>query len=598
MQRDDEEPAQSFKRSTAIAIKALGKKGTLEVAFAPYASSVTDERVTLPVIADDVPAAGVAAVRGAADAASLRLRYHNSVLHAARMPQEGGSARFIFDAMEKVRCEALGARLWRGVAHNLDTVLANLIPVGGVQSETKMDEGAFARVLSLYAYEKFTGRNFLPEASPLQDVLEKADPFLARLQNCLEDQDAFAKTVLQLIASYQSIPVPPPQEKEFEKNDTSQENKESENADEKNDEHEELQAEANQKDTGKEDAEALEAVAGGDKSAEAQDDEKTQTASENALDGPPTTYRVFTTQYDEVVGAEQLCSSAELVRLRALLDRHMRPMQSVIVRLANRLQRLLMAQQRRTWDFDLEEGILDGARLARIVVNPLQALSFKAEKESDFRDTVVTLLLDNSGSMRGRPVTLAAMTADILARTLERCGVKVEILGFTTRAWKGGMARTAWDRAGRPAMPGRLNEIRHIIYKSADAPMRRARANLGLMLREGLLKENIDGEALLWAHRRLMMRGEKRRILMVISDGAPVDDATLSANPGNYLEEHLKSVIAWIEKRSVVELVAIGIGHDVTRTYRRAVTLTDADQLGGAVMTELASLFAPKGSTG
>ena len=305
-------------------------------------------------------------------------------------------------------------------------------------------------------------------------------------------------------------------------------------------------------------------------------------------------YRAFTMKFDETVAAEDLCEPEELDRLRGYLDKQLSHLQGVVARLANRLQRRLMAQQNRSWEFDLEEGLLDPARLSRIVIDPLHPLSFKAEKDMQFRDTVVTLLLDNSGSMRGRPITVAATCADILARTLERCGVKVEILGFTTRAWKGGQSREAWLTAGKPANPGRLNDLRHIIYKSADAPWRRARKNLGLMMREGLLKENIDGEALDWAHKRLLARTEQRRILMMISDGAPVDDSTLSVNPGNYLERHLRWVIEEIETRSPVELIAIGIGHDVTRYYRRAVTIVDAEELGGAMTDKLAELFEEK----
>jgi cobaltochelatase CobT len=311
----------------------------------------------------------------------------------------------------------------------------------------------------------------------------------------------------------------------------------------------------------------------------------------NEPEDPNAHYKVFTRAHDELITAEELCDGEELARLRAYLDQQLKPLQSVVGRLANRLQRRLMAKQNRAWSFDLEEGVLDTARLTRIIVDPMSALTFKQEEDMPFKDTVVTLLLDNSGSMRGRPIMVAALCADILARTLERCGVKVEILGFTTRAWKGGSSKEQWLQAGRPPQPGRLNDLRHVIYKSADAPWRRARRNLGLMMREGLLKENIDGEALLWAHDRLIGRAEQRRILMVISDGAPVDDSTLSANPGNYLERHLRAVIHWLETRSPVELIAIGIGHDVTRYYKRAVTITDAEQLGGVMTEKLAELF-------
>jgi cobaltochelatase CobT len=302
-------------------------------------------------------------------------------------------------------------------------------------------------------------------------------------------------------------------------------------------------------------------------------------------------YKVYTEAFDEVVAAHDLCDEDELTRLRAYLDAQLKGLQGIVTKLANRLQRRLMAQQNRSWDFDQEEGLLDAARLARVVISPGHSLSYKVEREVEFKDTVVTLLIDNSGSMRGRPISIAAISADVLARTLERCGVKTEILGFTTRAWKGGQSREAWLTGGKPAHPGRLNDLRHIIYKQADEPYRRGRKNLGLMMREGLLKENIDGEALLWAHTRLLARAEDRRILMVISDGAPVDDSTLSVNSAGYLETHLRKVIDWIERQSPVQLVAIGIGHDVTRYYRRAVTIMDVEQLGGAMIDQLAGLF-------
>jgi cobaltochelatase CobT len=312
----------------------------------------------------------------------------------------------------------------------------------------------------------------------------------------------------------------------------------------------------------------------------------------SVLDNPEAFgYKVFTRAYDEIVNAEELCDADELDRLRAFLDKQLQSLHGAVARLANRLQRRLLAQQNRGWDFDLDEGMIDAARLARVIVDPMHPLSFKQERDTQFRDTVVTLLLDNSGSMRGRPIMVAACCADILARTLERCGVKVEILGFTTRAWKGGHAREQWLNAGKPALPGRLNDLRHIIYKSADAPWRRSRRNLGLMMREGLLKENIDGEALAWSHQRLLARPEQRRILMMISDGAPVDDSTLSVNSGSYLERHLRQVIEEIETHSSVELLAIGIGHDVTRYYRRAVTVTDAEELAGVMTDKLAELF-------
>jgi len=366
------------------------------------------------------------------------------------------------------------------------------------------------------------------------------------------------------------------------------------------DDSDESEAEADPEQSHEQQQDATEAHVSMDENAEDDmSDETEKPDGEAPLDPPPPSphseadpdYNVYATDFDEEIAAEDLAEQVELERLRAYLDQQLEPLKGAVSRLANKLQRRLQAQQNRSWEFDKEEGILDAGRLARVVANPTTPLSFKWEKDTEFRDTVVTLLLDNSGSMRGRPISIAAICADVLARTLERCNVKVEILGFTTRAWKGGQSRESWLNDGRPQQPGRLNDLRHIIYKSADAPWRRVRPNLGLMMKEGLLKENIDGEALEWAHRRMLARPEQRKILMVISDGAPVDDSTLSVNPANYLEKHLRDVIEMVEKRKLVELLAIGIGHDVTRYYERAVTITDVEQLAGAMTEQLAGLF-------
>jgi len=380
--------------------------------------------------------------------------------------------------------------------------------------------------------------------------------------------------------------------------ETEEQDEEPENQGE--DQEQEDDSEASAEDTQEQQQDMQEATVSSDDLADEEFSEEVELPQDEAEVEPPQpapvsdadpNYQVFSTAHDEEIMAEELAEPAELERLRAYLDQQLEPLKGAVSRLANKLQRRLQAQQNRSWEFDREEGILDAGRLARVVANPTTPLSFKVEKDTEFRDTVVTLLLDNSGSMRGRPISIAAICADVLARTLERCNVKVEVLGFTTRAWKGGLSREEWLGQGRPQQPGRLNDLRHIIYKSADAPMRRTRANLGLMMKEGLLKENIDGEALEWAHRRMVGRHEARKILMVISDGAPVDDSTLSVNPANYLEKHLRDVIAMIEKRKQVELLAIGIGHDVTRYYDRAVTITDAEQLAGAMTEQLASLF-------
>jgi len=472
-------------------------------------------------------------------------------------------------------------------------------------------EAPLEQAVALIVRERLTGHKPPKNAQRLVDlwrplIEQRAGHDLDRLASAIEDQRGFALSVRRVLAALDMA--------EDLGSDTSEQDEQSDEAPNGADDGETFQG---QRDDGAEAAEtqtaeaaeaagettvdASEATAGefeaedeGDAAEGEQPAESRRAAAKGRPEARAPDYRVFSKKFDEIVGAETLCEPEELDRLRAYLDKQLQNLSSIVGRLANRLQRRLMAQQSRSWEFDLEEGVLDPARLSRIIVDPQQPLSFKREKDTDFRDTVVTLLLDNSGSMRGRPITVAATCADILARTLERCGVKVEILGFTTRAWKGGQAREAWLQAGKPAAPGRLNDLRHVIYKAADAPWRRARKNLGLMMREGLLKENIDGEALDWAHKRLLARPEQRRILMMISDGAPVDDSTLSVNPANYLERHLRHVIEEIETRSPIELIAIGIGHDVTRYYRRAVTIVDAEELGGAMTEKLAELFDEK----
>ncbi|MDO7631497.1 MAG: cobaltochelatase subunit CobT, partial [Loktanella sp.] len=435
-------------------------------------------------------------------------------------------------------------------------------------------------------------------------IEDHAGDKLDDLQNLLADQQAFAKFARQMIADLGYAdqlgddPDSADDDREDEAEDGASEDEQPDSTGD--DESEGEEAEAAPEQTQEDSQDQSEAQVSMDDQADAEMGDETDVNEGEAPLEPPApmpisdadpNYKVFTTNFDEEIRAEDLAEAAELERLRAYLDQQLEPLKGAVSRLANKLQRRLQAQQNRSWEFDLEEGILDAGRLARIVASPTTPLSFKMEKDTDFRDTVVTLLLDNSGSMRGRPISIAAICADVMARTLERCSVKVEILGFTTKAWKGGQSREKWLADGRPVTPGRLNDLRHIIYKSADAPWRRTRPNLGLMMKEGLLKENIDGEALEWAHRRVVNRPEQRKVLMVISDGAPVDDSTLSVNPANYLEKHLRDVIAMVEKRKAVELVAIGIGHDVTRYYERAVTITDVEQLAGAMTEQLASLF-------
>ncbi len=599
-----ETPVENFKRATALAIKAIGHKAELEVAFTAEPTGVAGSRVRMPLPSAGLPKAEVAFIRGAADSAALRLRYHDSKLHGKLVP--GNSiARTVFDVLEQARCEGLGARHMAGVAHNLTTLLDERCKKEGFERAGAKAEIPLHDVLRILAHEVFSGQP-LPKSAQQAAALwrgwieEKIGTHLGHLPELLHDQKAYAAEVTRLLKEM-DMGAPGENEPEDGKSEDTDSNagieqdeqpeSTSESESEKG-EPEQGAGEASPKEGAPEDQSQNSQNISGDHDGETPEHGQNWQDEEYSVEyGPRTTYRVFTDQFDEVVAANELCQPEELTRLRSMLDQQVRHVQALIVRLANRLQRRLMAQQTRNWEFDLEEGLLDSARLTRIITNPALSLSYKREKPMEFRDTVVTLLLDNSGSMRGRPITLAAMSADILARTLERCGVKTEILGFTTRAWKGGLSRDAWVKTGKHPLPGRLNDLRHIIYKAADEPWRHARRNLGLMLREGLLKENIDGEALLWAHARLMARPEQRRILMVISDGAPVDDSTLSVNPGNYLEQHLRAVIDWIESKSDVELTAIGIGHDVTRYYRRAVTISDTEQLGSVMMEQLADLF-------
>lgn len=600
-----ETPIERFKRATGAAIRALAEQPDLTANFAPSGQGLVGKEVRLPMPARDLPADEVAQVRGEADAVALRLRFHDEKLHASQRPQNQ-AAREVFDAVEQTRCESLGARRMAGCSLNLDAALEERYRARGYARAQSREEVPMAEALRLLAREAMTGRASPPSGQRIVDLWRPHfDPEVLKdihdLDAMAGDQKAYARTVRRLL---QHLDLEAMAEQEPLDDDESDEG-----GDEAQQDPSEMRGEGGEQDSSEsasseagEDAEMGEAEGEDDEAAEADGDMQAGMADEqpgrpgrrpnwDLSEALEESYRPFTTEFDEVVEAAELCDPDELTRLRQMLDQQLAHLQGVIARLANRMQRRLLAKQQRSWDFNLEEGMLDTARLSRVVTNPGHALSFKMERQTDFRDTVVTLLIDNSGSMRGRPISVAAMSADILARTLERCGVKVEVLGFTTRMWKGGQARERWISAGKPQLPGRLNDLRHIVYKSADEPWRRGRKNLGLMLREGILKENIDGEALIWAHNRLIARPEQRRILMVISDGAPVDDSTLSVNPGNYLERHLREVIQYIETRSPVELTAIGIGHDVTRYYRRAVTIVDAEQLGGTMMEKLAELF-------
>lgn len=601
----EESPLDKFKQALTGAARAISRDPEVEVAWSADVPGAAGNRFRVPLPARDLPSEQVTEARGFADSFALKLRHHDAGLHAVSAPPEP-VARACYDAIEQVRYEALGATRFGGIKSNLDAATELRTATDQIVRAQNSSEVPLQTALSLMLREELTGEPVPEKAQAGLDMVREhieatVGKDFAALADNLDDQETFQKLALDMLRDLDlTRPMDAPDEADNDDGD------EEEGADEEQDGDEQ-----NEGDADPQSAEAAGEMAEGEGEGEAdsefapdddmQDGEpgeegdasnapvrpnRPQTDIPDGLD-----YKAFTEKFDEEIDAPELCDAEELDRLRAYLDSQLTGLQGVVTRLANRLQRRLMAQQNRSWDFDQEEGVLDAARLSRVVVSPGTALSYKVERDVEFKDTVVTLLIDNSGSMRGRPISIAAISADILARTLERCGVKTEILGFTTRAWKGGQSREAWLADGKPQNPGRLNDLRHIIYKQADEPWRRARRNLGLMMREGLLKENIDGEALLWAHSRLMYRPEERRILMVISDGAPVDDSTLSVNSAGYLEAHLRGVIEWIEKVSPVQLVAIGIGHDVTRYYRRAVTIMDVEQLGGTIMEQLAELF-------
>jgi cobaltochelatase CobT len=601
-------PLETFRQVLTGASRAIAREAEVELGFTADMPGAQGKSIKVPMPGRTLPEREVAEARGYADAAALKLRHHNAALHSRGAPLDE-AARAVFNAAEQARVEALGARSMAGVRANLNSAVEMRMRTDPITRARNSAEVPLSTAVSLMIRERLTGEA-PPEAARsglklVSDwIEEKAGADLAALGLALDDQAAFAALATKLLQDLELVegdlePDKAPETGDEGEGEDQDEGDKGDDQDQDQDSGAEGEAEIRLEQ--RESGEGEEETDYSEEDAGEGDDGMGQEGEEGMLpvrpnrplsDLPPQfDYRVFTTRFDEVIDAAELCDEEELGRLRSYLDQQLVHLQSIVTKLANRLQRRLMAQQSRSWDFDQEEGLLDAARLARVIVNPAHSLSYKVERDTDFRDTVVTLLIDNSGSMRGRPISIAAISADILARTLERVGVKCEILGFTTRAWKGGQSREKWLSEGRPPHPGRLNDLRHIIYKQADEPWRRARKNLGLMMREGLLKENIDGEALLWAHNRLIGRPEERRILMIISDGAPVDDSTLSVNSGTYLERHLRQMIGWIESRSPVELIAIGIGHDVTRYYSRAVTIMDAEQLGGTMIEQLAALF-------
>ena len=603
--RRKEAPLDPFKRAVTLTTRSIAADSTVEVVFSSEPPGLNGKTARLPEPSRIPSKAEIAVIRGHADAAALSVACHDPKLHE-RLAPPGGEARAVFEAIEQARVESIGAQRMRGVAANLTARIEQRYERSRFAEVAERSEAPLPDALGLLVREMLTGQMPPAKARAIVNLWRpwiegRARSVLERMPDTLFDQEAFGRLTRDLLAA---LNLADQLDQQPDENKRGSEKESDPNAAEVEDENAEGEQRADLSDARSErDAESERALddredGSTDKLDREADASELPRRSEpwrpnlSVLDSPEAFgYKVFTRGYDETVNAEELCDPDELERLRAFLDKQLQALHGAVARLANRLQRRLLAQQNRGWDFDLDEGMIDAARLARVIVDPMHPLSYKQEHDTEFRDTVMTLLLDNSGSMRGRPIMVAACCADILARTLERCGVKVEILGFTTRAWKGGHSREEWLNALKPPLPGRLNDLRHIIYKAADAPWRRARRNLGLMMREGLLKENIDGEALTWAHGRLLARPEQRRILMMISDGAPVDDSTLSVNSGSYLERHLRQVIEEIETHTSVELLAIGIGHDVTRYYRRAVTVTDAEELAGVMTEKLAELF-------
>ncbi|MCC1482020.1 cobaltochelatase subunit CobT [Roseibaca sp. Y0-43] len=607
MSKPSDNPADPFKKALSETARTLADARDMTVTYSVDPPGLSGDAMRLPQVTRRMTRDEVLLARGTADSLALRRRFHDAKTHARYMPQ-GEMARELYQAMEDARCEAVGAQHMPGTAGNIDARIAHDARRKGYAQIRDRQDAPLPVAASYMIRQLATGRDLPEGADHVLDlwrgfIEERAGSTLEGLDDVLADQGAFARFTRRMIEDLGfgdqlgDDPDDTGDEDEGTEDDSEDQPEEPENPDSQGED------DSNDDDSADEDGQSQDAaqadMAVDDDAEDEMSDEAELPEGEAPMDPPPppphseasADYKVFTTAHDEEIRAEDLAEAAELERLRAYLDQQLEPLKGAVSRLANKLQRRLQAQQNRSWLFDLEEGTLDAGRLARVVANPTTPLSFKQEKDTEFRDTVVTLLLDNSGSMRGRPISIAAICADVLARTLERCNVKVEILGFTTRAWKGGLSREKWLAEGRSLQPGRLNDLRHIIYKQADAPWRRVRPNLGLMMKEGLLKENIDGEALEWAHKRMLARPEARKILMVISDGAPVDDSTLSVNPANYLERHLRDVIAMVEKRRAVELLAIGIGHDVTRYYNRAVTITDVEQLAGAMTEQLAALF-------
>ena len=591
------------KKALSETTRAISKKNDLTINFENDATKINQNTIQLSRISNDNSRNDIIFARGEADSKALYIRYHDESIDQKYAPK-GDIALNLFNEMEKARCEAIGGSIYPGAAKNIENRIEKESKKFFEKSEPNQKfplQDSLRLLIKKKTLHYKLSKNSQKGLDMWEDfILNESKSNFSKILSSIDNQEEFAKLSRNIIKDLgygDQLGEEPEYDDNADNDNQNDESNESENSDENDndeqqlpDEVEELVSDSSTTDDLSVEEEINEVEPQEDTNEEQNNRKKTNSFFSEA----DPNYKVFNNIYDEEILAENLAAEEELAKLRIYLEQQLDQVKGAVSRLANKLQRRLQAQQNRTWKFDLEEGFLDASRLARIITNPTTPLTYKQESEIEFKDTIVTLLIDNSGSMRGRPISIAAICAEIIASTLERCQVKCEILGFTTKAWKGGKSREDWLSKDRPNNPGRLNDLRHVIYKQADVPLRRARLNLGLMMKEGLLKENIDGEALEWANKRLIKRSESRKILMVISDGAPVDDSTLSVNPSNYLENHLKNVISMIEKRGLLELIAIGIGHDVTRYYRNAITITDIEQLAGAMTEQLARLFDKK----
>ena len=595
-----EDTLDTFKRALSSTVKAIAEDKEIEVVFGGNSPS-SEDKIILPEINNIFDLDNLSSIRGTADNEALIHKYRNNNTYSEFLPNKEKNKK-IYESLENSRIQILGSKYMRGVKSNLLSLYEKNCQEKNYSNVTSQSDLDIENALEIYLKKK-NDASLVPKSAShalsywSKWLDSKIGDSIDGLLKDINDQEQFAQLANKLILDLKLYDTNENKD-ESEDDNKGQQTEELDNPDVDETESQSSMSDDDMENTEEEVQSEESEMPVDENNEEMQDLEddgsenvKPQYKESKSIETILSEYMVYSNQFDEVITAQDLCEDEELNRLRKYLDQQLKSFQTIISRLANRLQRKLLAKQNRSWEFNIEEGLLDTSRLTRVITDPFYSLSFKKEKDTDFKDTVVSLLIDNSGSMRGRPITVAAMSADILARTLEKCGVKVEILGFTTKAWKGGKSRESWMQNNKPPSPGRLNDLRHIIYKAADEPWRRSKKNLGLMMREGLLKENIDGEALLWAHKRLQNRYEARKILMVISDGAPVDDSTLSVNSGNYLEKHLRGAINWIENKSDVQLLAVGIGHDVTRYYKKAVTIVDAEQLADVMTEQLVDLF-------